>query len=125
MAEKKAFLLRLDPAVWAELERLAQGELRSVNAQIEFLLRDALGRRGIKSNDAPQRVGLAWPQAGLNRSSSYSRGRRRFAISPSARRAISTKSASSRCTAKRCAITSPRPGAGTRTGSASSSREPT
>ena len=53
MAAKKAFLLRLDPSVWAELERLAQGELRSVNAQIEFLLRDALGRRGIKPRDAP------------------------------------------------------------------------
>lgn len=46
MAEKKAFLLRIDPAVWVELERLAQAELRSVNAQIEFLLRDALARRG-------------------------------------------------------------------------------
>ena len=46
MAEKKAFLLRIDPGVWAELERLAQAELRSVNAQIEFLLRDALARRG-------------------------------------------------------------------------------
>jgi hypothetical protein len=44
---RKAFLLRLDPAVWTELERLAQSELRSVNAQIEFLLRDALARRGI------------------------------------------------------------------------------
>ena len=48
MAEKKAFLLRLDPAVWAALDRLAEAELRSVNAQIEFLLRDALARRGIK-----------------------------------------------------------------------------
>jgi len=47
MADKKAFLLRVDPAVWAELERLAQAELRSVNAQIEFLLRDALSHRGI------------------------------------------------------------------------------
>lgn len=47
MADKKAFLLRLDPAVWTDLERLAQAELRSVNAQIEFLLRDALARRGI------------------------------------------------------------------------------
>ena len=47
MADKKAFLLRLDPAVWAALERLAQTDLRSVNAQIEFLLRDALARRGI------------------------------------------------------------------------------
>lgn len=46
MAERKAFLLRLDPAVWAELERLAQRELRSVNAQIEFMLREALARRG-------------------------------------------------------------------------------
>lgn len=47
MAAKKAFLLRLDPRVWTELERLAQADLRSVNAQIEFLLRDALARRGI------------------------------------------------------------------------------
>ena len=46
MADKKAFLLRIDPAVWTALERLAQAELRSVNAQIEFLLRDALVRRG-------------------------------------------------------------------------------
>jgi hypothetical protein len=52
MADKKAFLLRVDPAVWAELERLAQADLRSVNAQIEFLLRDALTRRGIKPRDA-------------------------------------------------------------------------
>jgi hypothetical protein len=46
MAERKAFLLRIDPALWAELERLAQQELRSVNAQIEFMLREALARRG-------------------------------------------------------------------------------
>jgi hypothetical protein len=46
MTDKKAFLLRLDPAVWEELARLAQAELRSINAQIEFLLRDALSRRG-------------------------------------------------------------------------------
>jgi hypothetical protein len=52
MAEKKAFLLRLDPAIWAELERLAQSELRSVNAQIEFLLRDELARRGVARADA-------------------------------------------------------------------------
>lgn len=49
MAEKKAFLLRVDPALWAEIERLAQAELRSANAQVEFLLRDALGRRGALS----------------------------------------------------------------------------
>ena len=43
--EKKAFLLRIDPAVWAEIERLAAAELRSVNAQVEYLLRDALRAR--------------------------------------------------------------------------------
>jgi hypothetical protein len=47
MAEKKAFLLRVDPAIWAALERLAQSDLRSVNAEIEFLLRNAMSRRGI------------------------------------------------------------------------------
>ena len=53
MSSRKAFLLRLDPAVLAELERLAQSELRSVNAQIEFLLRDALARRGIVPRREP------------------------------------------------------------------------
>jgi hypothetical protein len=47
VAERKAFLLRIDPELWAEMERLAQAELRSVNGQIEFLLREALARRGI------------------------------------------------------------------------------
>ncbi len=51
MADKKAFLLRLDRALWTALDRLAQEDLRSVNAQIEFLLRDALARRGV----APKR----------------------------------------------------------------------
>jgi hypothetical protein len=45
MAERKAFLLRIDPEVWAELEAWAQAELRSVNGQIEFVLREALQRR--------------------------------------------------------------------------------
>ena len=54
MADKKAFLLRVDPSLWAEIERLAQAELRSANAQVEFLLRDALARRGIpKKRPAP------------------------------------------------------------------------
>ena len=47
MAERKAYLLRIDPELCAEIERLAQSELRSVNSQIEFLLREALARRGI------------------------------------------------------------------------------
>jgi len=47
VAERKAFLLRIDPEIWDEIERLAQSELRSVNGQIEYLLREALERRGI------------------------------------------------------------------------------
>jgi len=58
MADKKAFLLRIDPSVWAELERLAQAELRSVNAQIEFLLRDALARRGHRPRPRPPPPGM-------------------------------------------------------------------
>jgi hypothetical protein len=46
MAERKAFLLRIDPAVLEAVQRWAAGELRSVNAQIEFALRDALRRAG-------------------------------------------------------------------------------
>jgi hypothetical protein len=46
--DKKAFPLRLDPALHAAIERLASQELRSVNAEIEFLLRDALKKRGVK-----------------------------------------------------------------------------
>ena len=46
--DKKAFLLRIDPQLWAEVERLAAVDLRSANAQIEFLLREALARRGIR-----------------------------------------------------------------------------
>jgi hypothetical protein len=42
---KKSFLLRVDPELWAEIERLAAGELRSVNAQVEYLLREALRTR--------------------------------------------------------------------------------
>jgi hypothetical protein len=52
-ADKKAFLLRVDPGVWAAIERLAESELRSVNAEIEFLLRDALARRGIAPRPWP------------------------------------------------------------------------
>ena len=47
MAERKAYLLRVDPELWDDIERLAQAELRSVNGQIEYLLREALDRRGI------------------------------------------------------------------------------
>ena len=45
---KKAFPLRIERALWDALERAAGAELRSVNAQIECLLREALQRRGVK-----------------------------------------------------------------------------
>jgi hypothetical protein len=45
---KKAFPLRIEPALWDALERAAANDLRSVNAQIECLLREALGRRGVR-----------------------------------------------------------------------------
>ena len=47
-APKKAFPLRLDPALYAAVERAAASDLRSVNAEVECLLREALGRRGVK-----------------------------------------------------------------------------
>jgi hypothetical protein len=50
---KKAFALRIDPQLWAEIERLAAQDLRSANAQVEFLLRESLARRGIKPRPAP------------------------------------------------------------------------
>ena len=53
MAERKSFLLRIDPALWAELERWAQDELRSVNGQIEYLLRQAVQKRKHGGKAAP------------------------------------------------------------------------
>jgi hypothetical protein len=43
--EKKSFLLRLPPELWKELERWAGEELRSVNGQIEYVLRQAVAKR--------------------------------------------------------------------------------
>ena len=45
--------MRIDPALWQELERWAADDLRSVNGQIEFILREALRRRGV--GRAPER----------------------------------------------------------------------
>lgn len=45
MAVRKSFLLRIDPDLWADLEKWANDELRSVNGQIEYLLREAVVRR--------------------------------------------------------------------------------
>ena len=45
MAERKSFLLRIDADLWAELEGWAQDDLRSVNGQVEYLLRQAVQKR--------------------------------------------------------------------------------
>ena len=48
MAERKPYLLRIHPDLWEELQRMAAEEMRSVNGQIEYLLREALRQRGRK-----------------------------------------------------------------------------
>ena len=57
MTTRKAFALRIDPALHDAIERAAASDLRSVNAQIEMMLREALARRGIKVgiSTAPRR----------------------------------------------------------------------
>jgi len=52
MAERKPFLLRLDPLTLEALQRWAQDDLRSLNGQIEFLLRQALGAAGRLPKDS-------------------------------------------------------------------------
>jgi hypothetical protein len=59
--DKKSFPLRVDPALWAEVERLAAMELRSANAQAELLLREALGRRGVKLSPPKGRAAAQRP----------------------------------------------------------------
>jgi hypothetical protein len=49
--ERKSFLLRVDPALWSELEAWAAADLRSVNGQVEFILRQAVQKR--KKTEAP------------------------------------------------------------------------
>jgi hypothetical protein len=51
VAERKALLIRIDPRVHAALERWARDDLRSVNAQIEFVLREGLRRAGRMPSD--------------------------------------------------------------------------
>ena len=60
MSQRKAFLLRIDPAVLDAVQHWADDDLRSLNAQIEFILRRALTDRGrmkaMKGEDEPGRV---------------------------------------------------------------------
>ena len=63
MAERKAFLVRLDPALHEALQRWADADLRSLNAQIEFLLRRALRGAGrLPAPRAEDRRGAATPR---------------------------------------------------------------
>ncbi|MGN6678899.1 MAG: hypothetical protein ACTHKL_14135 [Streptosporangiaceae bacterium] len=62
MTERKGVLLRLDPAVHDALARWASDELRSTNAQIEFLLRRALAEAGRQPRDAKQMRGPGRPR---------------------------------------------------------------
>ena len=55
MSARKQFLLRIDPALWRELERWAADDLRSVNAQVEWLLREAVRRRKGAPLEVPAR----------------------------------------------------------------------
>ena len=55
---RKAYPLRVDPALWAAIERCAAAELRSVNAQVECLLCEALAARGVRLKaPAPRKRG--------------------------------------------------------------------
>ena len=64
-AERKAYPLRVDPSLWAAVERSAASDLRSVNAQVECLIREALKARGVKL-DAPQPVKRGRPARDRN-----------------------------------------------------------
>ena len=61
--ERKAYPLRVDPGLWAAVERCAAAELRSTNAQVECLLREALKARGVKL-DMPTPVKRGRPPKG-------------------------------------------------------------
>ena len=66
MKERKPFLLRLDPALYESLEQWAQQELRSVNGQIEFLLRQAVNRHQ-RSTTTPHETDKRAPDTGKPR----------------------------------------------------------
>ena len=58
--DRKPFLLRIDPKLWAELEAWAQDELRSVNGQVEYLLRLAVQKRKVsKRQSNPHSIKVA------------------------------------------------------------------
>ena len=70
MTARKQYLLRIDPALWGEVEKWAADELRSVNAQVEYILRDAVRRRR-----GGRAAGDASAGGGRSRGPGESRGR--------------------------------------------------
>lgn len=58
MARRKQYPLRIDPKIWAAVERWAEDDMRSANAQVEWILRDALKRAGrLKDGEGEQSEG--------------------------------------------------------------------
>jgi hypothetical protein len=65
MENRKTFLLRIDPKLWQELESWAQEELRSVNGQIEYLLRVSVAQRKKRiASDLPKSSSEITPAGG-------------------------------------------------------------
>ena len=63
--KRKAYPLRVDPALWAAVERCAAADLRSVNSEVECLIREALKARGVKL-DAPKPARRGRPPKGTD-----------------------------------------------------------
>ena len=63
MAQRKPFLLRIDPDLWADLEVWAKDELRSVNGQIEYLLKQAMLKRKGAGRPSEAQSGGQKPEA--------------------------------------------------------------
>ena len=62
MARRKQYPLRVDPEIWAAVERWAEDDMRSANAQVEWILRDSLRRAGrLPDRDAENKKGSAAP----------------------------------------------------------------
>ena len=59
---RKAFLLRIDPAVLTAVQKWAEDDLRSLNGQIEYLLRQALAKRGVKLPEEKASGGREHPE---------------------------------------------------------------
>lgn len=59
MAERKSFLLRINPELWRELEAWAQQDLRSVNGQIEYLLKQSVVKRKSAGFGTPDEQGAS------------------------------------------------------------------